>query len=139
MICLNGTVKRDGKFWIVECQSLNAMTQGTTRKEAILMIEDWVKNAVNDPSFQMKTRITGRGEFVLSFPDSKVIIGLILERARISAKLTYDELAKRSGYKSRSTVKTMTKGIHDHSIGKISELLNSIGFDLTVSVRMNQL
>lgn len=39
---IQGKVWKDGKFWLIEVPTLDAMTQGRTRKEALFMIEDLV-------------------------------------------------------------------------------------------------
>lgn len=36
----HGSVYKDGKFWLAEIPILDTMTQGYTRKEALVMVED---------------------------------------------------------------------------------------------------
>ena len=43
---LEGKIWKDGKFWIVEVPAINVCTQGFTRKEALLMIEDAIKELI---------------------------------------------------------------------------------------------
>ena len=39
---LEGSLKKYGKYWLVEVPALDAMTQGKTRKDALLMINDYL-------------------------------------------------------------------------------------------------
>ncbi len=43
---LQGKVWKDGKFWLVEIPSLDVMTQGKSKKDALRMIEDAVAGLI---------------------------------------------------------------------------------------------
>lgn len=132
---LKGRVWKDGRFWLIACPSLDAMTQGHTKREAFAMIVDWIKTALDQPDFQVEV-LPDEGEaFFLRFADAKPILGLMIERARASSGMTLDEVAKKLGLKSRSNVKHYETGKHAASIAKAQEILDAMGFDLEISVR----
>jgi predicted RNase H-like HicB family nuclease len=47
-----GKVFRDGRFWLAEIPLLEAMTQGRTRAEALVMIADWLETMVDHADFR---------------------------------------------------------------------------------------
>ena len=49
---LEGSVIREGKFWIAEIPILEAITQGTSHKGALEMIVDWLEVMVDRKGFR---------------------------------------------------------------------------------------
>jgi predicted RNase H-like HicB family nuclease len=131
---LPGIITKEDGFWIAECAALDAMTQGRTKKEALQMLLDWVQTALDDPSFSIDLREVSKGALHLTFEDPRRIVGLIIERARESAGMTYEEVAFKVGLKNRSGIKSMTLGKHDHRFSKLLSTLNAVGYDLKIEV-----
>jgi len=131
---LTGKLWKDGRYWLIECPTLDALTQGLTKKEALEMMVDWVKTALNDSSFKVQIVESGKSGFQMKFDDPKPILGLMIDRAREAAGLTYEEVAKRVGLKSRSGIKTMASGKHDPRFSKIANVLGAIGYDFKVDL-----
>lgn len=77
-----GTVGRDGRFWLAEIPLLDAVTQGRTRAEALQMIADWLETMVNRPDFRAEVRPRGRHDFEVSANDGAAMNALILRRRR---------------------------------------------------------
>ncbi len=48
---LRGKVWKVGKFWAINCPALLADTQGISKKDALDMMEDWVKTMLDNPKF----------------------------------------------------------------------------------------
>jgi predicted RNase H-like HicB family nuclease len=71
---------QDGRFWLIECPILDALTQGNTKTEALSMMVDWVRIMVDDPNFAVDITATDDGEVLMSFVQSKPIIDLIISR-----------------------------------------------------------
>ena len=76
---LEGTVVRDGRFWVAEIPLLEAGTQGRTRKEALEMIADWLETMVNREGFRAEVRHRG-SEFEVSGNDDAAMAALLLAR-----------------------------------------------------------
>ena len=70
----------------------------------------------------------------MKFDDPKPILGLMIDRAREAAGLTYEEVAQRVGLKSRSGIKTMASGKHDPRFSKIANVFSAIGYDFKVDL-----
>ena len=131
---LTGKLWKDGRYWLIECPALDAMTQGFTKREALEMMVDWVQTALDDPGIKVQIKEAGKGGFQMKFDDPKPILGLMIDRAREAAGLTYEEVAKRVGLKSRSGIKTMASGKHDPQFSKIANVLSAIGYDVQVDL-----
>lgn len=61
-----GTVSRDGRFWLAEIPLLDAMTQGRTRAEALEMICDWLETMIDRADFRATIYPRGKNEFEVS-------------------------------------------------------------------------
>ena len=58
-----GRLIRDGKWWLAEIPLLDGMTQGRTRKEALVMIGDWLETMVGRDDFHATVFPRGRSKF----------------------------------------------------------------------------
>lgn len=77
-----GTVVRDGRFWLAEIPLLGALTQGRTRTEALDMIADWLESIVNRPEFRAQVHPRGKSEFEVSANDLSAMTALLLRTDR---------------------------------------------------------
>ena len=41
---ISGRVWKDGSTWIIECPTLGAVTEGTSKANALMMMVDWVQS-----------------------------------------------------------------------------------------------
>lgn len=131
---LSGKLWKEGTHWLIECPALDALTQGFTKKEALEMMTDWVQTALDNPDYKIQISDTSKGAFQMKFDDPKPILGLMVDRAREAAGLTYEEVAKRVGLKSRSGIKTMASGKHDPQFSKIANVLSAIGYEVHIEL-----
>lgn len=85
---LEGKVWKDGRFWVIEVPCLNVSTQGKTKKEAFLMIEDAVfelmKSYFGKRSNDFKISINKYedGKFGLTSSDNKLLLSFLFIRQR---------------------------------------------------------
>lgn len=88
---LKGRVWRDpdSSWWLVEISFLDVMTQGKTRKEALEMIQDAVKELLKDSyedlldkHFRLTVNLYEHGVIGMGAPDDKFLFALGLERQR---------------------------------------------------------
>ncbi|HET8772374.1 MAG TPA: hypothetical protein VFP80_01230 [Thermoanaerobaculia bacterium] len=75
-----GTVVRDGRFWLAEIPLLDAITQGRTRTEALTMIADWLETMVNRRGFKAEVHARGKSEFEVSGNAVSAMTALLLRR-----------------------------------------------------------
>lgn len=120
-----GTVIRDGRWWLAEIPLLDAMSQGRTRKEAIEMIVDWVETMVNRPGFRAEAHPRGKSEFELSGSSAAALIALLLRRRREAAGASLRDVASRLGASSRNAYARYERGDAVPSLEKLDELLKA--------------
>ena len=72
-----GSLVRDGRFWLAEIPLLDAATQGRTRAEALTMIADWLETIVNRADFKAEVHLRGKVEFEVSGSDDAAMTALL--------------------------------------------------------------
>jgi len=107
---LHGRVYKDGKFWLAEVPLLDAMTQGRTRKDALVMVADLLETLANRPGFSVHVHPGQHEAFEVSAADTRGLMSLILRRQRERSGLSLAEAAARLGAKSRNAYARYERG-----------------------------
>lgn len=130
---LEGIVFKDGKVWLIEVPSLNLMTQGKTKKEALDMIVDAVIGLAEcyfdseiEEGFSIIATEYERGVIGLSATNNKLLLALSLKRQRERSGLTVREAAARLGSSSPNAYAQYEKGKTRISIEKYDQLLQAV-------------
>ena len=136
---LEGRIWKDGKWWIIEVPCLNIATQGKTRKEAFLMIQDAVFELVKS-YLNKKCKITihdYKGEsFGLTSNDSKSLLSLLLIRQREESGLSIRDVAQRLSSKNPNSYAQYEKGRINFSIDQYEKLMHAINPNRTRILRV---
>jgi hypothetical protein len=129
-----GTVRKDGAFWLAEVPVFDALTQGRSRKEALAMIVDWFETMVDRKGFHVVVDPVGAREFEIGSPDSRRMVGLLLQRQRQKSGLSLAQVAARLGAKSRNAYARYEQGIAVPTVEKLDQLLRAVapGRDLVL-------
>jgi len=129
-----GTITRDGRFWLAEIPVLDAMTQGRTRKEALEMIADWLETMVNRSNFEAEVHTRSRGEFEVSGSDAAAMTALLLRRLREASGTSLREVASRMGAASRNAYARYERGEAVPTVEKLDALVKaaSAGGDFVI-------
>lgn len=135
---IRGSIRRDGKWWVAQCETLQANTQGTSRKDGLAMMKDWVQGMLDDPSFDFDIRMDGDAEFVMTFADPRRILGLIVARYRGMSALTFQQVADRMGISHRTAVQQAETGKSELSVSRLGQILEALGYEVELVVRQKQ-
>ena len=130
---LHGRVYKDGKFWLAEVPMLDAMTQGRTRKEALVMVTDLLETLANRPGFAVHVHPGKHDTFEVSAADTRGLMSLILRRQRERSGLSLAEAAARLGAKSRNAYARYERGTSVPTLDKLTELLQAVAPGQTLS------
>ncbi len=129
---IQGKVWKDGKFWLVEVPTLDAMTQGKTRKEALSMIEDLVLEMTrsyfsNDIGKDFAVTVIDYKKDVIGITsnDTKLLLALSLRKQREKSGSTVREVAERLGSKSPNAYAQYEKGRTSISLENYERLLQA--------------
>ncbi len=129
-----GKIWKDGKFWVIDCPTIDASTQGFTKKEALSMMVDLVQTMVNDPDCEIEISSVGN-VFSMSFKNVVPILSLMVKRLRKKSKRTLLETAKEMGIKNHNSVYQYETGKHAPGFEKLDQLLSAMGYELVVSIK----
>jgi hypothetical protein len=133
---LKGKVWKDGKFWLIECTELGALTQGHSKSEAFAMMADWVQTALDDSSVKIEFVEDGcDGLFEMRFSDEQKVYALLIKHARESQDLTFSDVAQRLKLKSRSNAKHYESGKNSMTIGTFHKVMRALGLEVQVSLK----
>jgi hypothetical protein len=120
-----GTVVRDGKWWLAGIPILDAMTQGRTRKEALEMIADWLETLIDRKDFRATVFPRGRNEFEVAGNDTAAMVALLLRRRRAASGSSLGDVASRLGSSSRNAYARYERGDAVPTVEKLDELLKA--------------
>lgn len=131
-----GTVSREGRFWIAEIPLLDAITQGRTRKEALEMVADWMETMINRDGFASQVHPRGKSEFEVSGSDTAPMIALLLRRRREASGASLRDVASRLGASSRNAYARYERGDAVPTVDKLDALLKaaSPGEDFVIRI-----
>jgi hypothetical protein len=132
-----GTMRKDGKWWLVEVPVFDAMTQGRTRKEALGMIEDWFVTMVGRKGFRVEAHSLGGDDVEVGSPDTRAMISLLLRRQRQKSGLSLAQVAERLEARSRNAYARYEQGVSVPTIEKLDELLRAIAPDCEIVVHQS--
>ena len=122
-----GTVYRDSGLWLAEVPVFDAMTQGRTRSNALEMIRDWFETMVGEEGFSVEVHPGKAGDFEVSSPDLRRMIGLLLQRRRQQSGLSLRQAAERLGARSPNAYARYERGDCLPTVDKLDELLRAVG------------
>ncbi|HSN69024.1 MAG TPA: helix-turn-helix domain-containing protein [Thermoanaerobaculia bacterium] len=120
-----GRLIRDGKWWLAEIPLLDGMTQGRTRKEALVMIGDWLETMVGRDDFHATVFPRGRSEFEVAGSDPAAMTALLLRRRREISGRSLREISSRLGASSRNAYARYERGEAVPTVEKLDELLKA--------------
>lgn len=131
---LEGKVWKDKKssWWLIEVSFLDIMTQGRTRKEAIMMIEDAIIELLKDSymdllnkNFQLSVSLYEEGVIGIGASDDRLLFALGLKRQREKSGSSVRDVAKRLKSKSPNAYARYERALVRPSLEKCDQLLRA--------------
>lgn len=138
-----GKVWKDSKFWIVEIPSLNLMTQGKSRKDALNMIRDAAFGLIEcyfesemEKEFDITVIDYKKDSFAITSNDNKLLLALSLRKQREKSGSTVREAAERLGSKSPNAYAQYEKGRTRISLEQYEKLIHAVNPQRTNALRV---
>lgn len=128
---LQGKVWKDGKFWLIEVPAIDVCTQGRTRKQALMMIEDAIKELLlayfpNDTT-NFNLQVHDYKDIIgITFSDNRILLAFSLIRQREISKSTVREVAERLGSKSPNAYAQYERGKMRITLDQYERLLQAV-------------
>lgn len=127
---IEGKIWKNKGFWLVEVPSLDIMTQGQSKEDALFMIKDAVLELImsyfkNDigKDFNVQVNSYKKGVIGIMTNDNSLMLALSLRRQREKSGSTVREVAERLGSKSPNAYAQYEKGRIKISLDKYEQLL----------------
>jgi predicted RNase H-like HicB family nuclease len=131
---LEGRVWKDDKssWWLIEVFFLDLMTQGRTRKEALMMIQDAIMELLKDSyehlltkNFEISVSLYEDGVVGVGASDDKLLFALGLKRQREKSGSSIRDVAKRLNSKSPNAYARYERALVRPSLEKCDQLLRA--------------
>lgn len=130
---LEGKIWKEDKLWLVEVPSIDVCTQGHTRKEALLMVEDAIMELIAeyfhaDEMKGFKLQISDHEKNIIGIKTSNnnLMLSFSLIRQREMSKSTVREVAKRLGSKSPNAYAQYERGKMRITLDQYERLLQAV-------------
>jgi predicted RNase H-like HicB family nuclease len=128
-----GKIWKDGKFWLVEVPVIDLCTQGHTRKEAIIMIEDAIFELIKSyfrlneiEDFKLEIVDHGKNDIGIKASNNNVMLSFSLIRQREMSNSTVREVAERLGSKSPNSYAQYERGKMRVTLDQYERLLEAV-------------
>lgn len=128
---LEGKVWKHRSHWLVEVPSLNIMTQGETREEALFMVKDAILEYIKyyfEPEmmgFELTVHDYKKSVIGISANNNKLLLALSLRKQREKSGSTIREASERLGSKSPNSYAQYEKGRTKISLDQYEKLLQA--------------
>ena len=129
---LEGRIWKNKKHWLVEVPSLNIMTQGENRKEALFMIKDAVMEYMKYyfeseiKEFDLKVNDYKKSVIGITATNNKLLLALSLRRLREKSGSIIREASERLGSRSPNSYAQYEKGTTKISLEQYERLLQAV-------------
>lgn len=129
---LEGKIWKSKNHWLVKVPSLNIMTQGETRDEALFMIKDAIMEYIKYyfeskfKDFELSVNDYKRSSIGISANNNELLLALTLRRQREKSGSTIREVSERLGSKSPNSYAQYEKGKTRISLDQYEKLLHAV-------------
>lgn len=130
---LVGKIWKDGKFWLVEVPVIDVCTQGHTRKEALMMIEDAIIELLKSyfyldkiKDFKLEIVDHEKNDIGIKSSNNNIMLSFSLIRQREMSKSTVREVAERMGSKSPNSYAQYERGKMRITLDQYERLLEAV-------------
>lgn len=126
---LEGRIWKNKNHWLVEVSSLNIMTQGETREEALFMIKDAIMEYIKYyfeseiDGFELTVNEYKKSVIGITSNNNKLLLALSLRKQREKSGSTVREASERLHSKSPNSYAQYEKGKTRISLDQYEKLL----------------
>lgn len=128
---LEGRIWKNKNHWLVEVSSLNIITQGETREEALFMIQDAILEYMKYyfeseiDGFELTVNEYKKSVIGITANNNKLLLALSLRKQREKSGSTVREASERLGSNSPNSYAQYEKGRTKISLDQYEKLLHA--------------
>lgn len=129
---LEGKIWKDGKFWLIEVPAIEVMTQGRSRKEALVMVKDAIESLIScyypeeSQNFEVHVCDYKKEIIGVSTSNNSLMLAFSLRRQREANHSTVREVSERLGSNSPNAYARYEKGRSRISLDHYERLLQAV-------------
>jgi DNA-binding XRE family transcriptional regulator len=129
--------KAEGKLWLAECEALDGLTQGRSRKDACVMLADLVDTMVGRSGF--KATATEIGPLndgfavIVDANDRSLLAAEVVKQQRYKHRRSAESVAKAIGVSNRSYAQ-YERGQKQLSLERLGEILDEVAPELAFTL-----
>jgi predicted RNase H-like HicB family nuclease len=125
---IQGKIRKSKGFWLIEVPSLDMMTQGKSKEEALEMIKDAIEQYIDyyfdiKKGLEVKINRYKKNIIGVATTDNAILLSLSLRRQREMSGSTVREAAERLGSKSPNAYAQYENGKKQVSLDQYEKLL----------------
>lgn len=122
---LEGRVFKTADGWVAESEPLDIITQGKSRRDAMVMLKDAIEILADDNKHRLTVEVRqGADDAVfLGCPDIKAWFAFLLRRQRQIGGVTAQEAARRLGSRYKNAYSAYEQGKREPSINMMAKLI----------------
>ncbi len=123
---IEGQIKKTKKWWAVEVPLLLVFSQGRTKKEALSMIKEAVKDLVDVKGFKVSVCDVEEDTFSLRSNDINRLMSFVLKQQRFYHKRSIRDVARELGSSSPTAYSRYESGKTKLNFDKFTQILKAI-------------
>lgn len=129
---IQGKIWKTKNNWVLQIPSMDLVTKGKTRKEAVAMLKSSIQT-LRGKSFSVRMIYVDHHNFYLTSDKIKKLVAFILFRLRAKQGLSLEDVRKRLGVKSKNAYAQYEQGRAEPTISKMEELLKALDCSLVLN------
>jgi predicted RNase H-like HicB family nuclease/DNA-binding XRE family transcriptional regulator len=125
---LEGRIWKDKKsrYWLAEVADLGVITEGTSRKDAVLMLADAIEMLVDAKGFSIEVDLAKDGWCTVKANNDVLLVAFMLRRLRTRERLTVRQVSERLKSKSPNAYAQYETGKVAPSMDTLTKLLAAL-------------
>jgi hypothetical protein len=124
---VEGTLEKDGKWWVASIPSIGVDTQGTSVGDAHAMVKDAIESLDDDGKVRVRVEEAERGFYVENEGDVGVWLAFVLRRMRELRGMSLEDVRQAIGATSRNAYARYETGAVVPSVEKFDEIIGALG------------
>lgn len=129
---IQGKIWKTENNWILQVPSMDLVTMGRTRKEAVRMLQSSIQT-LRGRSFSVRLEYVDQANFYLTSNKIKKLVAFMLFRLRAKQGMSLEDVRKRLGVKSKNAYAQYEQGRAEPTISKMEELLKALDCSLVLN------
>ncbi len=123
-------ITKEGKFWMIECEALDILTQSSTKGAAAETLKDSIESYINKENFNVTVTLREKNKLIVSTNNQTEMIALMLKRQRQKHGVTMKQITENMGASSITAYARYEQGKSCPTIEKLEQIMTAISNEI---------